>query len=253
VDQSSKQSTICWLLPRWLLAGLVAVLIGCTTTDLPEVKVVDNAKKDEYVERLEREAEEGASALTVAKEHIDGKGKALVVLTAERLAGIRKATKEGLERYAKAMQDDKALKAEQEKAERVDAETTALYGMVDDLDRQNRDLKIALDAKHREMEWADLRSKFLMLSGVFAFAGAGLLVISTFTGGKGKGGGLILIALSLFFGGAPFVIRDVVESAWFPWASAGVALVALAWGSWAYWVSHKDMKCRLTPNSTSAQ
>jgi hypothetical protein len=253
MDEPQVQGPLRRFLLRWSCVGLVALLTGCPSIDLPEVKVVDNAKKDEYVEKLEREAEEGASALTVAKEHIDGKGKALVVLTADRLAGIRKATKEGLERYAKAMQDDKALKAEQERAERVDAETTALYGMVDDLDRQNRDLKTALDAKHKEMEWADLRSKFLMLSGVFAFAGAGLLVISTFTGGKGKGGGFILIGLSLFFGGAPFVIRDVVESAWFPWASAGVALVALAWGSWAYWISHKDMKCRLTPNTTTAQ
>lgn len=253
MDQSPTQSPLRWFFPRWLVAGFVAVLVGCATTDLPEVRVVDNSKKDEYVERLEREAEEGASALTVAKEHIQGKGASLVALTAERLSGIRKATKEGLERYAKAMNDDKALKAEQEKAEKVDAETSALYGMVDDLDRQNRELKTALDAKHKEMEWADLRSKFLMLSGVFAMVGAGLLVISTFTGGKGKGGGLILIALSMFFGGAPFVIRDVVESPWFPWASAGVALIALAWGAWAYWISHKDMKCRLTPNSTTAQ
>ena len=252
MDQPAQQGHLWYLLPRWFVAGFVAVLIGCTTTDLPEVVVVDNVKKDEYVERLEREASEGASALAVAKDHIDGKGKALVVLTAERLAGIRKATKEGLERYTRAMEDDKSLKVEQDKAEKVDAETSALFTMVDDLDRKNKELESALEAKHKQMEWADLRSKFLMLSGVFAMAGAGLLVISTFTGGKGKGGGLILVALSMFFGGAPFIIRDVVESPWFPLASAGVALIALLWGAWAYWISHKDMKCRLTPNNTTA-
>ena len=225
------------------------LLVACQSVPQnPEpVKVVDNPIKDAYVDKLEQEAQEGAAALLVAKENVTGKGLPLVVLTAERLAGIRQPTPPLITKYTKAIDDQKALKVEQDKASKVDQETTALYGMVDDLDRENRDLKAALASQAKERAWDDLRGKFLMLAGGFAIAGAGLLVLSTFTGGKGKGGGAILLGLSVFFGGAPFVIRDVVESPWFPYATAGLTSLAALWAMWAYHQSHKHLKDRLTP------
>ena len=114
------------------------------------------------------------------------------------------------------------------------------------MDAENRDLKAKLEAAAKEQAWGELRAKFLTLSGIFAVVGAGLIAVSTFVAGKGRGAGLCMIALSVFFGGAPFVIRDVVEAWWFPYATASACLVAAVWGAWSYHVSHREIKSRLT-------
>ena len=213
----------------------------------PELpKVVGNPQKDTYIERLEVEAQESAAALLVAKDNVTGKGLPLVELTQQRMAGIRQPIPPLITKYTKMIGDDKALKAEQERVDKVDAETSMLYDMVEAKDRENNDLKAQIQAINEEKAWAELRGKFLMLAGAFAIAGAGLLVLSTFTAGKGKGGGAILVGLSVFFGGAPFVIRDAVQSPWFPYATAGLTSLAALWAMWAYHQSHKHLKTRLT-------
>ncbi len=231
----------------------VLLLTACQSVPppLPEVKVVDNPKKDAYVERLENEAGEGAAALAVAKDRLTGAGVPLVGLTYDRLAGIKQPTKAMLDKYAKTLGDDKALKVEEEKAKKVDEETSNLYGMVEQMDAENRELKAQLEAAAKEHAWGELRAKFLTLSGIFAIAGAGLLVVSTFVAGKGRGAGLCMIALSVFFGGAPFVIRDVVEAWWFPYATASACLLAAVWGMWVYHASHREIKSRLTQPETA--
>lgn len=212
---------------------------------------MDNPLKDSYVERLEQEAQEGAAALLVAKGNVTGKGLPLIELTQQRLAGIRQPIPPLITKYSKAIDDKLVLKAEQEKAAKVDEETTMLYDLVDAKDKENNDLKAQIKAMKEEEAWGELRGKFLWLAGGFAIAGAGLLVLATFMGGKGKGGGAILIGLSVFFGGAPFVIRDVVQSPWFPYATAGISSLAALWALWAYHQSHKHLKDRLTPPQQS--
>ena len=226
----------------------VLLLTACQSVPppLPDVKVVDNPKKDAYIEKLESEAGEGAAALAVAKDRLAGAGLPLVGLTYDRLSGIRQPTKATMDKYAKTLGDNKALRVEEDKAKKVDEETTNLYGMVEQMDAENRELKAQLEAAAKEKAWGELRDKFLTISGVFAFAGAGLLVASTFVGGKGKGAGVCMILLSVFFGGAPFVIRNIIEAWWFPYATVSVCLLAGLWGAWEYHQSHKELKSRLT-------
>lgn len=222
------------------------LLTACQSVEpVQGVKVLDNKKKDEYIDRLEREAGSSAAALVVALPSIEGKGRSLVELTADRLTGIQTPTKAELERFAKAIGDDRALKSEQDKAKKVDDETSAIYGMVEAIDEENRNLKDQIDAMKREQAWGELRTKFLGLAGVFAFAGAAMFVLSNFVG-KGKASAFMLIGLAVFFGAAPYAIRQFVEAPWFPYATIAIALLGALWGAWAYYHTHCHLKTRLT-------
>ena len=117
---------------------LTLLLVGCTTV-VPPLPVPEPASKnrDEYVDKLEHEASEGAAALNVAKKNVEGKGKPLLDLTETRLAGIKKPTAEQVDKFAATLGDTKALEAEQTKAKAVDVETTKLHERVAKADRDN--------------------------------------------------------------------------------------------------------------------
>jgi hypothetical protein len=224
----------------------VILLTACETIPNPSVQVVDNPQKDTYIERLEVEAQESAAALLVAKDNVTGKGLPLIELTQQRMAGIRQPIPPLITKYTKMIDDEKAFKAEQERVDKVDAETSMLYDMVEAKDRENAELKASLAAQAKEHAWDELRSKFLTLSGIFAMVGAGIIVISTFTGGKGKGAGVCMILLSVFFGGAPFVIREFIESVYCLPILLTLAGLGAAWAAWSLRCSHKELKSRLT-------
>ena len=229
------------------------ILAGCCTVPDPVVKVVDNPEKDRYIAKIEAEASDGASALAVASKNIEGKGKSLVELTQVRLAGIKEPSVAKVSEYQKAMLDPALLAKERERASKVQAEADRLQQEAERLDEENAGLRAALETAEHEKEWGELRTKFLGVAGAFAFIGAGLLVLSTFLAGTGRSAGFIMISLSIFFGGAPFVIRSVVESPWFHMATAALCLLAMAWGAFAYWKSHRAVKSRLTePKNTTA-
>jgi len=234
---------------RYLLAIL---LTGCCTPQEPTIKVVDNPEKDTYIRKLESEASDGASALSVATKNIEGRGKGLVELTQVRLAGIKEPSVAKVAEYEKAMIDPSLLAKERDRASKVDAETDRLQQEAERLDEENSQLRAILEAQQAEKEWGELRTKFLGVAGIFAFIGAGLFILSTFLGGTGRSAGFIMIGLSTFFGGAPFVIRSVVESPWFHMATAVLCLLAIAWGTYSYWKSHRAVKSRLTePKNTT--
>jgi hypothetical protein len=230
-----------------------AILAGCCTIPDPVVKVVDNPEKDRYIAKIEAEASDGASALSVASKSIEGKGKSLVELTQVRLAGIKEPSVAKVAEYQKAMLDPSLLAKERERAAKVEAEADRLQQEAERLDEENAGLREALASAQREKDWGELRTKFIGIAGAFAFVGAGLFVLSTFLGGVGRFAGFVMISLSVFFGGAPFVIRSVVESPWFHMATAALCLLAMAWGGYAYWKSHRAVKSRLTePQNTTA-
>lgn len=235
---------------RYLLA---IILTGCCTPQEPTIKVVDNPEKDKYIAKLEAEASDGASALSVASKNVEGRGKALVELTQVRLAGIKEPSVAKVDEYTKAMGSPKLLEEERKKASKVQAEADRLQQEADRLDEENRDLRETLEASQKDKAWGELRAKFFSLSGMFALGGAALFVVSTFTAGKGRMAGFFLVLLSIFFGGAPFVIRDVVESSWFAWVAVALTVAGVSWGIIGYLHNHREIKSRLTePRNTTA-
>lgn len=233
------------------LASLL--LASCCTVSDPVIKVVDNPEKDRYIAKLENEASDGASALSVASKNVEGKGKSLVELTQVRLAGIKEPSVAKVTEYQKAMLDPALLAKERERASKVQEEADRLQQEAERLDEENAELRAALDSAEKEKNWGELRTKFLGIAGIFAFIGAAIFVLSTFLAGVGRSAGFIMILLSVFFGGAPFAIRSVVESPWFHMATAVLCLLAMAWGGYAYWKSHRAVKSRLTePQNTTA-
>ena len=229
------------------------LLCGCNTVEPPVVPPVAEATKerDAYINRLEDEASEGSAALGVALTSLDGKGVGLVSLTKDRLDGIKKPSKEQMARFAKAIQDKSALDAEKAKAEAVDDETSILFDQVVERDRENKVLKDTIDKMNRANAFADMRSKFLTVAGIFAFVGAGMLVASTFIQ-RGRMGGIILILLSAVFGSLPFVIQDAIDSPLFPYIFWGLILGGIGYGLYEAKRSHKDIKERLHPKALDA-
>jgi len=247
VDQSSQRLPLGlrWI-SFWLLAGL---LTACTTPEvIPQVKVVDNPEKDAYIERLEREVSEAGAAIEVARTPITGQVRKLLDLTLVRLNGIKPATPKQIKAYEQTLVDDKALTKAEKVAEKVDEETSALYGMVEQIEKENYDLKHEMEAMRREQAYAELRKNCFWISTVFAFIAAGLFILQSFVGKGGKAG-FIMVCLSVFFGGAPFVIQDVVQAPWFPYLMVGLIVVGGSIAGYIAWHGHRDVKCRLTPTS----
>jgi hypothetical protein len=221
-------------------------MTACTTPEaIPQVKVVDNPEKDAYIDRLEREVSEAGAAIEVARMPVTGQVRKLLDLTLVRLNGIKPATPKQVKAYEQTLVDDKALQKAEKVAEKVDEETSALYGMVEQIEKENNDLKHEMDAMRREQAYAELRKNCFWISTVFAFIAAGLFILQSFVGKGGKAG-FIMVLLSVFFGGAPFVIQDVVQAPWFPYLMIGLVVVGGSIAGYIAWHGHNDVKCRLT-------
>lgn len=233
-------------LPAWLLLAWLLGLSGCCSApEAPAVPAPANKEKDAYVARLENEAGEGAAALVAAKPHIEGKGKPLVELTETRLSGIRKPTQEAVDKFKKAIDNQKAMDDEKAKAKKVDEETDKLLKRVTQVDKENEELKNSIATMKREKAFEDLRNVCFWLTTAFALGGAGLLVMSTVIG-KGRSGGLVLLLVAAGSAAAPFVIQDVVGSLWFRIGVAAVLVLSTAYGLWSAYDAHMDAKRRLT-------
>lgn len=231
---------------RIFVASLL-LLVGCKCPEQPILEPPKPDKqRDAYIDKLEAEAGEGAAALAVAKDKLTGLGLPLVNLTIERLSGIKQPTKPMLDKYAKALADAKALKAEEEKAAAVDNDTSILFDQIVEKDKENAELRVAIDKMNRANAFAELRNKFLMIASVFAFVG-GVALVASFYLGKGRLGALALIGCSVLFGAIPFVIQDAIDSPIFPYAFWGAIALASAYGAYAMQTHHADIKERLKP------
>jgi len=224
---------------------LSVLLVGCATKPAP-VPAPEPATKtrDAYVDRLEHEASEGAAAIVVAKKNVEGKGKPLLDLTETRLTGIKKPTAEQVNKFEATLASTKAMQTEQDKAKKVDEETTKLANRIAEMDKENTALKDSIKAMNKEKEWEKVSDKFLLMAMVFGFAGAAFVVANTFIG-KGLKAGVVMFIMSGICAATPSVLRDVVESEWFRWAFGACVLLGMAYGMYAGLHTHKEVKCRL--------
>lgn len=224
---------------------LVLLLCGCATAPKPVVAPQSvNKDRDTYVDRLEHEASEGAAAIIVAKKNVEGKGKPLLDLTETRLTGIKKPTAEQVNKFEATLASTKAMQTEQDKAKKVDEETTKLANRIAEMDKENTALKDSIKAMNKEKEWEKISDKFLLMAMVFGFAGAAFVVANTFIG-KGLKAGVVMFIMSGICAATPSVLRDVVESEWFRWAFGACVLLGMAYGMYAGLHTHKEVKCRL--------
>lgn len=235
------------------LAFLLILLAGCESpapkVEVKEVvKVVDNPEKDKYIDRVEHEASEAAAALIVVQPAVKGPQAKLVELTKDRMAGLKKPTAEQVQRYQKAIVDEATMKAEQDKARKVDEETTRLYEKVEKVDTENKDLKEKLrlveeqrKADIRAKAYDELRNTCLLLCTILTIAGIGIALIGYWTG-KGIKAGAIVALAGIGVGAAPLVIQDVVEAAWFKWTIGAVVVAGIVYGVYELFDTHNHVK-----------
>jgi hypothetical protein len=232
---------------------IVLLLCGCAATPPPAPVVVqkDNGR-DAYVDKLEHEASEGAAAVSVAKKHVEGKGKPLLDLTETRLTGIKKPTAEQVNKFEATLANTKALETEQAKAKKVDEDTTRMANRIAEIDKENNELKESLKAMAKQKDWDKVVEKFLLMAMVFGFAGAAFIVANTFIG-KGLKAGVTMFILSSVCAATPFVLQDMIESWWFKWAFGLCVVLGMAYGMYAGLHTHKEVRCRLRPKDEPAQ
>lgn len=242
-----------------LAVYLVALcaLTGCQSSTPPPkvevkevIKIVDNPEKDAYIDRVEHEASEAAAALIVVQPAVKGPQAKLVELTKDRMAGLKKPSAEQVQKYEKALVDEAALKAEQDKARKVDEETTKLYERVEKVDSENKDLKekVRLLEEQRQAEiraeaYEDLRDTCLLLCTILVVAGVGIALIGYWMNKGIKAGALVALA-GIGVGAAPLVIQDVVEAPWFKWTIGGVVLAGIAYGIYELFDTDKQVRRR---------
>jgi len=236
----------CW-------AGFVClVLIGCTCEPLPPVvKVVDNPEKDKYITRIEHEASEASAALKVAKDGVTPPHSKLVDLTIVRLDGIKPPSQKQVDAFKATLGDAKELKKAEDKAGKVDAETSALLELIDIKDIENQSLRDENEAIRKEQAFAELRAKCFTLGSWFTIGGGLLLVGASVLGLPKKGGAIMLLIAVLCFA-SPFVIQDVVNALWFKIGVGVVVVLSAIAFAWEAYGHHRHVKVRLTSQDKTA-
>ena len=167
------------------------LLTGCCTPEEPTIKVVDNPEKDKYIAKLESEASDGASALSVASKNIEGKGKVLVELTQVRLAGIKQPSVVKVEEYVKALISPKLLDEERKRAANVQAEADRLHQEAERLDEENRDLRDTLEAEQKDRGMGRAEDEILFAVGHVRSGGCRPVRRIDVHGWQGKAGGIL--------------------------------------------------------------
>ena len=205
---------------RFLVIALL--LCGCSTAPkpLPPAPVeTKNPKKDEYITRVEDIVSDSASALTAVVPSLDkGNVRGLVEAQVTRLSGVSKPSVAKVEEYTRIIKqnDTKAVQQDKKEASKVDAETTALYQMVEQKDYELAEAHTRADAEFKQkVLW-----KF-STAGLGLFI-AGLMAVA-FTPFKTNGaivmGGGVVAMASLW----------VFDSQWFTWIAGGsVGIVCLS-------------------------
>lgn len=201
---------------------LVLLLCGCSSAPkpLPPVPVeTQNKEKDQYIAKVESVVSDSASALTAVVPVLD-KGTVREVVEAQvtRLSGVSKPSVAKVEEFTRIIKqnDTKAVKQDKKEASKVEAETDALYAMVEQKDYELAEAYARADAEFKQkVLWK------------FSTAGLGLfvagLIVVAFTPFKKNGaivmGGGVVAMASLW----------VFDSQWFTWIAGGsVGIVCLS-------------------------
>lgn len=198
-------------------------LCGCSSTPKPiptppapvETK---NQEKDKYIARVEDIVSDSASALTAVVPNLDkGNVRGLVEAQVTRLSGISKPTVPKVEEYKKAIAqpDSKAIEKDKKEAAKVEAETDALYTLVELKDIELSEANARADAEFKQkVLWK------------FSTAGLGLfvvgLLVTAFTPFK-KSGAIVMLGGSVAMGSL-----WIFDSQWFTYIAGGsVGIVVL--------------------------
>ena len=200
-------------------------LVGCTTAPTDKPVIIINKDKDTYIDKVEAIVSEAGSALTaVAPTITAGVGRELVEGQIIRLAGISKPSVERVEYFRLMVKsnDHKAVKEDKEKASKVNAETDALWTIVEEQETAiaiaNEIANNAEKEKQREMKDRVLWM-FSCIGGAIFVCGVALLAFS-----PRKASGVVL----MLAGGLAIGSAWIFDSPWFPWiAGAGVGFALL--------------------------
>ena len=211
---------------RFLIPALL--LCGCaSTTSLPPITPApvetQNKEKDKYIEKVESIVSDSASALTAVVPVLD-KGTVREVVEAQvtRLSGVSKPSVQKTEEFRRiiAQNDTKAIEQDKKEAAKVDAETTALYAMVEQKDFELNEAHARGDAEFKQkVLWQ------YSTVGLAVFV-AGLLAMA-FSPFK-KSAGIVMLG-----GMTAMASAWIFESTWFTWIVAvavGVSVLGVAVG-----------------------
>ena len=212
-------------LQRLTMLFMFVTLVGCTTAPTPTPTIIINKDKDVYIDKVEGiVSEAGAALVAVAPTLPLGISKELVEGQIVRLSGISKPSVEKVESYKKVLSsnDHKAVKEDKEKALKVDAETNALWAIVEQQESAiaiaNEIANNAEKEKQREMKDKVLWM-FSCIGGAIFVAGVAVLAFT-----PRKASGVIL----MLAGGLAIGSAWIFDSPWFPWiAGAGVGFALL--------------------------
>jgi len=196
-------------------------LTGCSSSppNLPPIVETPNKEKDIYIAKVESVVSDSASALTAVVPNLaEGNVRGLVEAQVTRLGGVSKPSVAKVEEYTRILKenDSKAVQKDKDNASKVDAETTALYAMVEQKDFEIQEAHNRADGEFKQrVLWQ------------FSTAGLGLFVVgvlcTAFTPFKRSGvivmGGGALAMASLW----------IFDSQWFAWI-VGTSLAVVATG-----------------------
>jgi hypothetical protein len=197
---------------RYIILSLL--LCGCSTAPkpLPPAPVENqNKERDKYIQKVEAVVSDSASALTAVVPTL-GKGtvKEIVESQVTRLSGVSKPSVVKVEEFTRIIKqnDSKAVQQDKKEASKVEAETDALYAMVEQKDYEIMEAHARADAEFKQkVLWK------------FSTAGLGLFVVGlmavAFTPFK-KNGAVVMAGGSL-----AMASLWVFDSTWFTWIVGG--------------------------------
>ena len=199
-------------------------LVGCQTGDEQKVIPITNEEKDKYIQKIEAIISESASAIVaIAPTLPAGLSREIIESQGTRLSGVAKPSVESVGRYTRMVKenDSKAVQKDKEEALKVDEETSLLWEMVLDRDKELDTAKAERDLAIEERK-RELKDKILWALSCLGMAVStgGLLVIA-FTPFKLRGA--VLVA----GGGLAVASAWILDSEWFKYILISLAVLAV--------------------------
>lgn len=200
-------------------------LVGCNSAPKPQPPVpveTKNQEKDKYIQKVESVVSDSASALTAVVPSLNkGTVREVVETQVTRLSGVAKPTVPKVEEYKRIISTDdkKAIEEDKKQASKVEAETDALYALVELKDIELSEANARADAEFKQkVLW-----KFSTAGLALFVAGVLALAFTPFKKSAGivMAGGMIAMASSWIF-----------DSTWFIWIvglSIGLSAIGIVY------------------------
>ena len=223
-------------------------LVGCQTVDEPKAIALTNEEKDKYIEKVESVVSESASAIVAVVPSLPaGLARDIIESQGTRLSGVSKPSVESVGRYTRMVKenDSKAVQKDKEEALKVDDETSLLWEMVLDRDRELDEAKAERDLAIEERK-RELKDKILWALSCLGMAvSTGGLIVIAFTPFKWRGA--ILVA----GGGMAVASVWILDSVWFQYVLQTIVVLVVLDLLWMAirWQLSKRNKARVEPQT----